>query len=207
MSYWQEFVNRFFSQKGVFRFQVHIVDGEETDKQYEIAFPALARYFHTYFESGVKSMQFVVDKGTTERPLPDNSHWIENHKSSFVYWFDSGLHLIATGALKAQFDSEQKIELFEFSTTEHEEYISYKKAVEAAKPVHNWIKEWHRINSPDMKGSPEMSKKTKKQLKSPQNAPPAALVDLPRSAVNQKTGIPEAVFQFLEVQSTQNGCK
>ena len=85
----------FFSPKGVFRHWVHINEGEEkekTDKQYEIAFPALARYFQTYFDNGVKTMQFVMDKGTTERPMP-NGFSIENSRSSFVYWFENGLHV------------------------------------------------------------------------------------------------------------------
>lgn len=93
LSYWNEFVRTFFSPKGVFRHWVHISEDEDkADKQYEIAFPALARYFHTYFESGVKTMQFVMDKGTTERPMP-NGFSIENSRSSFVYWFENGLHV------------------------------------------------------------------------------------------------------------------
>jgi hypothetical protein len=105
--------------------------------------------------------------------------------------------------MRAHFDAEQKLELFEFSTTSHEEYVSLKSVIKAAKPAHNWIKDWHKLNTPDIKTSPEMSKKSKaKQLKSPQNAPPDALVDLPPSEVKESTGIPEAVFQFLEVSMT-----
>lgn len=84
-------------------------------------------------------------------------------------------------------------------TTGHEEYISRKQVIDAAKPAHMWIKEWHKVNSQDGKTSPEMSKKSKaKQLKSPQTQPPEVLVDLPDSAVNSK-GVTEAVHQFLEV--------
>ena len=70
--------------------------------------------------------------------------------------------------------------------------------IDAAKPAHMWMKEWHKTNSTD-KTSPEMSKKGKsRQLKSPQTQPPEVLVDLPDSAVNSK-GVTEAVHQFLEV--------
>lgn len=107
--------------------------------------------------------------------------------------------LVATGILRAQFDAEQRLELFEFLTTGHEEYISRKQVIDAAKPAHMWFKEWHKVNSQDGKQSPEMSKKSKgKQLKSPQTQPPEVLVDLPDSAVNSK-GVTEAVHQFLEV--------
>lgn len=200
LSYWTTFVMRFFSTNGVFRHLLHITDAEETtDKQYEIPYPAIARYFHTHFGGGVKNMQLIMDKGTTDRPLPGDCHCIENSKASLVYWFETGSHLVATGTLRAQFDAEQKIELFEFLTTGHEEYISRKQVIDAAKPAHNWMKEWHKANAQDGKQSPEMSKKGKgRQLKSPQTAPPEVLVDLPDSAVNSK-GVTEGVFQFLEL--------
>jgi hypothetical protein len=62
---------------------------ENTNKQYEITYPALPRYFHTHFESGVKNMQMIMERGS-ERELPNNGHYIESQKSSFVYWFDNG---------------------------------------------------------------------------------------------------------------------
>ncbi|WKT49909.1 hypothetical protein QSH57_014856 [Fusarium oxysporum f. sp. vasinfectum] len=199
LSYWHGFVMRFFSPNGVFRHSLHITDAEDTtDKQYEIAYPAIARYFHTHFGSGVKNMQLIMDKGVTDRPLPGDCHCIENSKASFVYWFETGSHLVASGTLRAQFDAEQKIELFEFLTTSHDEFISRKQVIDAAKPAHMWMKEWHKTNSQDGK-SPELSKKGKgRQLKSPQTQPPEVLVDLPDSAVNSK-GVTEAVFQFLEI--------
>ena len=34
-------------------------------------------------------MQMVMEKGS-EKELPNNGHYIESQKSSFVYWFDNG---------------------------------------------------------------------------------------------------------------------
>ncbi|PHH65433.1 hypothetical protein CDD81_2537 [Ophiocordyceps australis] len=201
ISYWNSFVERFFSQNAVFRHSLHISDAEDTtDKQYEISFAAIARYFHTHFTSGVKSMQLVADKGLMDRAMPGDCHCIETSKASLVYWFETGTHLVATGTLRAQFDAEQKIELFEFLTTGHEEYISRKQVIELAKPVHVWFKDWHKVNSgQEVKQSPEMSKKAKgKHFKSPQTQPPDVLADLPDSAVNSK-GVTAAVHQFLEI--------
>uniref|UniRef100_A0A8H7N1Q0 Uncharacterized protein n=1 Tax=Bionectria ochroleuca TaxID=29856 RepID=A0A8H7N1Q0_BIOOC len=199
LSYWNAFVARFFSQNGVFRHSLHITDSDETtDKQYEIAFPAIARYFHTNFNSGVKNMQLIMDKGTQDRALPGDCYCIENPRASLVYWFETGSHLVASGTLRAQFDAEQKIDLFEFVTTGHEEYISRKQVIDAAKPVHNWMKEWRTVNA-ETKGSPELSKKGKgRPLRSPQSHPPELLPDLPESAVNSK-GVTDAVHQFLEI--------
>ena len=110
------------------------------------------------------------------------------------------MQLVASGTLRAQFDSEQKIELLEFITTSHEEYVSRKRVIEGARPVHLWIKDWHHMNYPDNKQSPEMSKKGKaKAMKSPPSAPPE--IELPETYLKQKMGITEAVFQFLEVGS------
>ncbi|KAI6783669.1 Adhesion defective protein-like protein [Emericellopsis cladophorae] len=198
-SYWATFVDRFFAPEGVFRHSLHITDGgETTDKQYEIASSAIARYFHTHFHSGVKNIQLILDRGTMDRALPHDCHYVENSRASLVYWFETGSHLIANGTLRASFNSQQKLDLFEFVTSSQEEYVSRKQVIEAAKPTHAWIKEWRNVNS-DMKQSPELSKKGKgKQLKSPQTHPPEVLMDLPDSAVNSK-GVTPAVHQFLEI--------
>lgn len=106
---------------------------------------------------------------------------------------------MANGSLRASFDAEQKIELLEFHIDNHDEYISRKMVIERAMPAHNWVKDWHKVNSADTKQSPEISKKGKsKVMRSPQNPPPD--LDLPDSAVKHKMGITEAVFQFLEVR-------
>mgnify|MGYP000893327117 CR=1 FL=1 len=108
------------------------------------------------------------------------------------------LQLVANGTLRAHFDAEQKIELFEFITTSHDEFVSRKSVIDAAKPAHMWIKEWRQTNS-DSKQSPELSKKGKgRQLKSPQTHPPDVLVDLPESVINSN-GVTKAVDQFLEI--------
>lgn len=113
-----------------------------------------------------------------------------------TYWFDNS-HVVSTGLLRAQFDAEQKLELLEFITHSHEEYHSRKMVIEAAKPAHNWVKDWLKVNGQDSR-SPEMNKKGKaKPMKSPPNPPPD--IDLPQSAVKQNIGITEAVFQFLEI--------
>ena len=105
---------------------------------------------------------------------------------------------MANGTLRAQFDHEQKFELFEFQTHSHDEYISRDLVIQAARPAHNWVKEWKNLNQQDNKQSPEMSKKGKaKPMKSPPNAPPD--IDLPQSTIKTGMGITEAVYQFLEV--------
>ena len=106
--------------------------------------------------------------------------------------------MVANGTLRAQFDSNQKIELLEFVTNSHEEYVPRARIIEAARPLHEWQKEWQKANtSADGKQSPEMSKKKARPLKSPPTAPPD--IDLPDSKVKPKMGITPSVFRFLEV--------
>ncbi|KAK0100768.1 hypothetical protein ONS95_007217 [Cadophora gregata] len=196
LNYWLTFVDRFFSPKGVLRHSVWLVD-ETSNKQYEITFPALARYFHTHFESGIKNMQMIMERGS-EKELPNNGHYIESQKSSFVYWFDNGSQLVANGTLKAHFDADQKIELLEFVTSSHEEYLPRTQILNAARPLHEWQKEWHKVNAPpEGKQSPEMNKKKAKAMKSPPQAPPE--IDLPQSKVKPSMGITPAVFRYLEL--------
>lgn len=196
LTYWVTFVERFFSAKGGLRHSVWVMD-ERSNKQYEITYPALPRYFYTHFESGIKGMQMVFVKGS-EKELPNNNYYIESQKSSFVYWFENGAQLVASGTLKAHFDAEQKIELLEFITSSHEEYLPRTQVVEAARPLHIWGKEWHKVNSsPDGKISPEMNKKKMKIMKSPSQPPPD--IELPASKVKPSMGITHSVFRYLEL--------
>jgi hypothetical protein len=70
--------------------------------------------------------------------------------------------------------------------------------LEAARPLHEWQKEWHKANAPpDGKQSPEMSKKKARPMKSPNIPPPE--IDIPDTKVKGAMGITPSVFRFLEV--------
>ena len=106
--------------------------------------------------------------------------------------------LVANGVLRAQFDANQKIELLEFVTGNHQEYLPRRTVLDAARPLHEWQKEWHKANAPpDGKQSPEMSKKKARPMKSPPSAPPE--IDIPDTKVKGAMGITPSVFRFLEV--------
>jgi hypothetical protein len=110
--------------------------------------------------------------------------------------------LIASGTLRAHFDENQKIELLEFATSSHEEYIPRTRIIEAARPLHEWGKDWKNLNvPPDGKQSPEMNKKKAKMMKSPPQPPPDII--LPASKVKPSMGVTPAVFRVLEVMSSK----
>lgn len=107
--------------------------------------------------------------------------------------------VVSRGNLKVLFDSNHKIETMDFETASNEEYLPRNKVVDAARPLHEWQKEWRQVNAPaDGKQSPEISKKGKaKPLKSPPNPPPE--IDIPETKVKANMGITPNVFRFLEV--------
>ena len=93
--------------------------------------------------------------------------------------------LVTYGLLKAQLDSNSKIESLEFFTTKHSEYIPRSLLQSMAE-------------SPDMKQSPKMSKTQGKKAQSRQQPPPPGTITLPRPTVSE-WGVTPPVMQFLEV--------
>jgi hypothetical protein len=86
----------------------------------------------------------------------------------------------------------------EFATSSHDEYLPRRQVVDAARPWHEWQKDWKNMNSsPDGKQSPEMNKKKPKPMKSPSQPPPD--LEIPETRVKSNMGITPSVFQFLEV--------
>lgn len=89
------FVDRFFSHRGIFRLSLPVTGSDSaneehgSDKQYEIVQPALARYFHTHFQSGIHRIQLTFERGTSDRQLANNCHFLENQRASMIYWFEN----------------------------------------------------------------------------------------------------------------------
>lgn len=202
--YWPNFVKTFFAPHGTFRYGLMDTSSPEaTDKTYEIAASALARYFQLHFRGGVTRIQLAFGSRMIDKSLPDGSHYLENGDSCITYSFGDNTRVITNGRLQAIFDTNQKLTMFEFTTTAQEEYLSRSMVLHSALPNHNWVKDWHKINFGDAKQSPEMSKKGKaKQFKSPNTAPPE--IDLPHSSINQNMGVPSSVFQYLEMNEVMN---
>ena len=90
LSYWQSFVDRFYSPTGVLRQQLS--DSENNLKAWEIPTSALARYYWTHFSSGVQNMQMIMENARS-KDLPSGGHIVECAKSSFIYWFADDCHV------------------------------------------------------------------------------------------------------------------
>ena len=88
ISYWHAFVDMFFSQKGFLKLSLWS-QTEESNKSYEIPTSALARYYCSHFNSGVQSIQMIMENAS-QKDLPNGNHLVESQKCSFVYWFTNG---------------------------------------------------------------------------------------------------------------------
>ncbi|RFU25735.1 hypothetical protein B7463_g10604, partial [Scytalidium lignicola] len=98
-------------------------------------FGASSKPLEAYMANGVSRL---TAQGNKQRD--DLNYWL-----AFVDRFFSTRGLVATGTLRAHFDAEQKIELLEFVTSSHEEYLPKTRVIEAARPVHEWVKDWHKF--------------------------------------------------------------
>ena len=101
--------------------------------------------------------------------------------------------VIATGTLRAQFDQNSKIELLEFVTSDHKEFLQRSQIKSLLSP----------LSSPDQKSSPKQTKTMGKQ-KAQQRPPPPPPVQLPESQINNN-GVTDEVSKFLEVCSALSG--
>lgn len=104
---------------------------------------------------------------------------------------------MSTGSLRAQFDGNEKLDLLELITTEHNEYVPRQALVQTAAAA-----------SPDIKQSPNQSKaagkRAQQRLKQQQleNQPPQ--IPVPDSVV-MEFGVTFPTWHFLEVRPLTSG--
>ena len=92
LSYWQSFVDRFYSPTGVLRQQLSDSEKPDNHKTWEVPTSALARYYWTHFSSGVQNLQMIMENARSKE-LPNGHHCVECTKSSFIYWFADDCHV------------------------------------------------------------------------------------------------------------------
>lgn len=86
-SYWQDFVESFFSPKGILK-QAMWSASDDSTKQFEISNAALARYFFLHFQSGIQNIQMIPEHAI-ERNMNGGIH-IVDASSTLIYWSKNG---------------------------------------------------------------------------------------------------------------------
>ncbi|WEW57205.1 hypothetical protein PRK78_002667 [Emydomyces testavorans] len=179
LAYWQTFVEQFYSPVGVLRQGVW--NAQRGSKQFEISTPALARYYWTQFNSGIRQIQMIVE-AAVDKDLPTGGQVVESPRTFFLYWFDNGCQLVSRGAIKVYFNAHGQIDVLDIGINGHTEYVP-----------RNLLQ---LPGSPDQKQSPKVGKALNKRLQQKPMVPPS--ISLPASMVTDD-GVPVAVMRFLEV--------
>ncbi|KAF3911494.1 hypothetical protein ABW20_dc0107094 [Dactylellina cionopaga] len=190
LNHWRKFVNDFYSHSGVMRHNLWNSGGKET-KRFEITTPVLARYYHSLYENGIKNIQLVMENAR-EREINGSSH-VESQRASFIFWFENGTHIVAQGTLRASLNMASQIDILEFDTSEHTEYVP-RRILENAKRA--------STSSPDQKASPRVnSKAVGKRQQMQQLPPPPPPISIPDSPIGA-WGVPDQVVKLLELAET-----
>ncbi|CAG8493794.1 21990_t:CDS:2 [Racocetra persica] len=129
IGYWQRVVNEFFSEDGKFRYGLWNCHTTEK-RMFDIPNPVISRFFQVNFESGVTSIQLTMSsiKENLSHPILINNGFAApvstvEAKASMIYNYEDGSRVVATGLLKVRFNYSIKIDIFEFTTEKHIEYV------------------------------------------------------------------------------------
>ncbi|KAH0060702.1 hypothetical protein KCU96_g20707, partial [Aureobasidium melanogenum] len=186
--HWANFVNQFWTPDG--RLVQHVLDNTNSStKQFMISASSLARYYWTWFDSGVQNIQLQLE-GVREIPAPNNAHWVTCTRARYIFWFNHNIQLIWQGKLTASFPAgSDKFESLEFEVSKTEEFIPRSELTRVISQ-----------GSPLMNKSPKLSRTpAKKAMQKAQGA--LQIEDFPSAPVNEYAVTP-AVMQYLEVAET-----
>jgi hypothetical protein len=185
LDYWESFVAKFFSPEGVLRQQLWN-SKNKGDKTYRIEYPSLPRFYLAHFTGGIDQIWMSV-LGASEKALVHaGHHTVWSGMASTKYAYKNGNAVITMGQVKVNFDSENRIELLDITTTSWKEYVPLLTPK----------------SPPDQKESPKINKTIKRQQPKPAPSPPSP--PIPESKVNEY-GVPKPLMQFLEVGLPPSG--
>lgn len=187
LDYWEQLIGRYFSPFGSLR-QQFFSNKSGGDKSFQLQYPSLARYYHSYFASGVKQI-FLQSYDHNQNKLPNGGVHIWSSNASLTYVFGNDIRVTTTGQLRVLFDEVQKIEHLNITSAGWQEYIPRNALILPP--------------SPEVKQSPKITNKNVKRTQG-KAAGPSAMPIIPSSGVGE-WGVPQHISQFLEVCGSELG--
>ncbi|KAF8454587.1 LIM-domain binding protein-domain-containing protein [Terfezia claveryi] len=185
--HWRRFVGDFFSPNGLMR-QALWHNQTREGKQFEIGNAILPRFFWELIESGVYSVRFQLE-GLRERELSGGQGMVvECPRAGLIYRYKDAV-CFHHGTLKATLNAALRIDMLEFTVTEHQEFVSRSSLQSMPNPN----------DSPDVKASPHSKQLGKRPL--PQGQQASQGIFLPESITNSY-GLHPMVVRFLETAET-----
>jgi hypothetical protein len=195
VDYWQDFVERFFTETGSFIQSVSHSSRTQT-KQFEIVYAALPRYFCTLFNNTVTSLQITID-GAQEK-VAQTDLKVTCTQAKFIYTYHNQCQVVYPGVLTAFWSGSDKMEWLEFKGEGHQQMIP-RSSLEAL---------FHQPSPNQMNPhqSPRMNKNAKQKLQLQQRAAEPSEAFLPISklpkASTTEFGLPPVLQGYLEVSTT-----
>ena len=65
---------------------------DESTKIFELATPAIPRFYETQYKNRVQNIQMFMEN-PLNKDLPNGGHYVESKKASFVYWYTNNHHV------------------------------------------------------------------------------------------------------------------
>ncbi|OCT44219.1 hypothetical protein CLCR_00584 [Cladophialophora carrionii] len=181
LEYWEHLIGQFFSPFGSLR-QQFFSNKSGGDKSFQLQFPSLARYYHSYFAAGVRQILLQSYEHTQTKTANGGVH-ITSSNASLTYVFDNDLRVTTSGQLRVLFNDMQVIEHLNISCSGWQEYIPRNALLQTS--------------SPEMKQSPKITNKNVKRTQGKGTGPIMGPV-IPSSGVGE-WGVPQHISQFLEI--------
>ncbi|CAG8434129.1 4737_t:CDS:2 [Ambispora gerdemannii] len=119
--YWKVFAQFFFAEDVYMKYTLCNERTDNIGKTYELKYPVIPRYYQTFFESGVTSIQLIL--GSPKEQDMGNGCQLDCPKASMVYYYENGSQVVHSGHLIVMFNQTSKINSFEFRTRNFTEYI------------------------------------------------------------------------------------
>lgn len=180
VNYWQEVMAKYYSPFASVRQQIWN-SKTGTDKQYQLRYPSLARFYHSHFKNGIRKIHMQSFEHA-QNALPNGGYHVWSKKLFVTHEYDNGTKVISYGTLNVNFDEMQKIESLFIGVKGWDEVIPRSLLEPPASPEQN-------------RQSPKQSKKSLAKQQQQQIPRP-----LPKSPVGTY-GIPQGLQQFLEVSA------
>ena len=181
LDYWEQLMTQYFSPFGSLRQQFYS-NKSGGDKSFQLQFPSLARYYHSYFVAGVRQILLQSFEHSQTKTGNGGVH-ITSNNASLTYVFDNDLRVTTNGQLRVLFNDLSQIEHLNISCSGWQEYIPRTALLQTS--------------SPDIKQSPKITNKNVKRTQGKVNGPTTGPV-IPTSGVGE-WGVPQHISQFLEV--------
>lgn len=119
LDFWKRLVSEFFTESGMLKFGV---SNAQEQKQFDVPYQIVPRFYQAFFQSGVRRMQFNFEN--PREYFNVNNHYIDCTRCSITYWFRDGSVVNCACPTRVLFTPSLKIEWIDQRCMEYTELVS-----------------------------------------------------------------------------------